>query len=269
MWKPRMVNVNYARILLFGMVSLFITGCTSITSTLLTRDEGNSQWEQVTHLKGVPITLKVPTHVKVYIYETIYLETVEVGGIKKTEPLQMPIPIRDFATEFIKTEKIFTVDFKRPAAGSYNLDVSLEEQYLKEISHDVTDKTIETVGDLVSEIGGLPGFTLAGDDGKGAGAALTPIKTVVAVGVFEIDDPSFEMNLTEFINCHMNQSHDAWVVPPGAKFNRESVTGGSGMREPLCPTCPSGTSFIPQYHQNLGAFAPEISPDTMEETANY
>lgn len=213
--------------ILFLACFLASAGCASICSTMLTRNESNSDWNAARHLRGVPITLKVPTHVKIYVYETYYLQKVPVGGITKTQRLPLPFAVRDFAQEFIYTEKIFTVDFKRPAAGTFNLRVDMtEDQYIQNLQHDVTDQTIQQVGALIKKIapaGLLPSLVTA--DSSAVDNQLTPITSVVAVGIFEVDAPDFETQLSSFINWHLTQAHDAWAVPPGVNsIHRIGVT---------------------------------------------
>ena len=217
---------------LVGLLTLMaVTGCTSISSTMLTRNECNTGWNKIKHLKGVPITLKVPTHLKVYVYDRHFIKP--DGSFVESR-----FPIRDFATEFIMAEKIFTVDFKRPAAGAYNLDLDMtEDQYIQKISHDVTDQTIKDVSSLIQGLGQM-GLSLAHDTGTEGAPQIEEIKSVAAVGVFEVDDPLFEDKVTTFINCHLNQAHDAWVVPNGAKINRTRLSAEqSGHIDPLCPDC--------------------------------
>lgn len=186
-------------------------GCTSISSTMLTRDENNQFWTRKSNLKGVPITLKVPTHVQLMIFERHFLFVDSKGRYQR---VRLPFVVRDFSQEFIYTEKIFTVDFKRPAAGLYNLNLDLTpDQYINELQHDVTDETIKQVTALVKQIApkGLPGFqTVSGSPD----APLEEIQSVVAVDMFEIDAPDFEEQMTAFVNWHLNQTHDAWVAPP-------------------------------------------------------
>ena len=240
-----------------GLLLLLITGgCTSISSTMLFRNECNSGWNKIPKLKGVPITVKIPTHLKVYVYDTHLLKT-------DGEFVDAKFPIRDFATEFVYSEKIFTVDFKRPAAGAFNLDVDLtDDQYIEKIQHDVTDQTISEVGGLLDSIGGLPGFNLANDSGNGAQAPqITPVKSVAAVGLFEIDDPIFEEKVTDFINCHLNQAHDAWTVPSGTEINRTHLPDDqAGRIDPLCEGCPTPGQFTP--------LMPDSSSTMIEGTSN-
>jgi len=235
-----------------AIACLLATGCTSISSTLLSRDEGNTHWQREQHLPGVPITLKVPTHVKVYVVETYYLQKVTDGGVPRTERLKLPFTIRDFAQEFVYTEKIFTVDFKRPAAGKYNLHLGMTtDQYIQTVEHDVTDETIRDVSALIDQLAGtglLPRAASGQAGTTGPLQHLYEVKSVAAVGLFEIDAPDFEQQLTGFINCHLTQAHDAWVVPPGVEAIHRVPLAGYDQDSNLCsgPIVPQGASpFAP------------------------
>jgi len=189
-------------------------GCTSMTSTMLTRDENNQFWTRKSNLKGVPITLKVPTHVQLTIFERHYLFADNTG---KHHRIQLPFVVRDFSQNFIYSEKIFTVDFKRPAAGLYNLNLDLTpDQYIDELQHDVTDETIKQVTALVKQIApqALKGPKFGAASGDPA-APFEEIQSVVAVDMFEIDAPDFEEQMTAFVNGHLNQAHESRVAPPG------------------------------------------------------
>lgn len=198
---------------LLACVLLTQIGCTSMSSTMLTRDESNQSWTRKNGLKGVPITLKVPTHVQLTVFERHFLVNDEDGHAHR---LKLPFVVRDFSQEFIYSEKIFTVDFKRPAAGTYNLHLDLtDDQYIQKLQHDVTDTTIQGVTALVKQLApsGLAAETVSGQ----AEENYAEIQSVVAVRMFEIDAPDFEQQMSAFVNCHLNQAHDAWVAPPGVQ----------------------------------------------------
>jgi len=222
----------------FACMLLVHTGCTSMTSTMLTRDESNQFWTRKGKLKGVPITLKVPTHVQLTVFETHYLIRDEQGI---THRLPLPFVVRDFSQEFIYTEKIFTVDFKRPAAGLYNLHLLMtDDQYIAKLQHDVTDNTIQEVTSLVGRFfpSGL-GPRTAGDE-EPPEQILQDVQSVVAVDIFEIDAPDFEQQMSAFINCHLNQSHDAFVAPPDVKvLQRTSLSGATIIAEEVPRPAPN------------------------------
>ena len=192
-----------------------------------------------------------------------------------------------FSQEFIYTEKVFTVDFKRPASGTYNLNLDLtDDQYIQKFQHDVTDTTIADVTALVGKLvpaSGLRGLTSA----SRAEDYYTEIQSVVAVGMFEVDAPDFEEQMTAFINCHLNQAHDAWVAPPSVQavhrtglygFAEQSniceglvVPDNSPLREvPLCaPPCkpqpgsPSEAEFVPDSSPTREIPPVTPQPDTL------
>jgi hypothetical protein len=207
-------------------ILLAVIGCTSMTSTMLTRDESNRFWTRKGPLKGVPITLKVPTHVQLTVFERHFLVKDKDGHVVR---LALPYVVRDFSQEFIYTEKVFTVDFKRPASGTYNLGLELtDDQYIQHFRHDVTDTTIKDVTNLVTQLapggGGLRGLTASGEEE--VDNHCEEIQSVVAVQIFEIDAPDFEDQVAAFISCHLNQAHDAWVAPPDVDtVHRVGISG--------------------------------------------
>lgn len=195
-------------------------GCTSIESTMVTRDESNQDWERHNCLNGIPITLKVPTHLKLYVFEKHYLQQIRDvdGKVISIEPVEVDVAVRDFAHEFMYTEKIFVVDFKRPPAGSANLRMNMtEDQYIDEIQHDITEQTVTAVTGLLGAFTGKPEpkpGTVSGNVVNPLKPDFKEIRSLVAVGIFEIDAPDFEQKIKQFLDCHVNKSHDAWVVPP-------------------------------------------------------
>ncbi len=228
---------------LIGIGSLFQTGCTSIRSVMLHRDESNTTWEKERHLPGVPITLKVPTHLKVTVVEKHFLVANTIGGVQQVTRVSMPVPVRAVYHEAIYTEKIFTVDFKRPAAGTFDINATMQdnEQYFKQIQHKGEDKTLNEIANIISKVAPSGLFKPASEGGPDANG-ITTVESVVAVRVFEIDAPDLQQQLTAFLECHVNKAHDAWVVPPGVDEIRRlplTVKPGEKYRDPLCsgPDC--------------------------------
>lgn len=209
---------------------------------MFSRDEMNMGWCQFKKVDGVPITIKIPTHLKVYVYEKHFLQLDQVGNLQQVNMVSLPVVLRDFAHEFVYTEKVVMVDFKRPAAGAFNLEVDFtEDQYIKKVQHDITDETIARVTEFVDTIAPDGLFTNASDPGA-PGASLESmikeVKSVVAVGMFEVDAPDFEMQVQEFLNCHINKSHDAMSAPPGVKsFHRAPVESTDTNDPQLCDPC--------------------------------
>jgi hypothetical protein len=185
-------------------VSVTIVGCSSSRSTMLTRNECNTGWNKIGHLHGTPITLRVPTHVRIYVYEKYCMEKVTVAGVSRWQRADLPL-LYDFGSEVLYTDKIFTTDFIRPAAGTFNLDVNYSDQYVQRVQQDITDETLKDVTALLATLPGkflpLPGGTKASDD---PGVDWKEIKSVVAANVFEIDDPNFETNVASFVQEHLH-----------------------------------------------------------------
>ena len=102
-----------------GLSILLAPGCASIKSDMVTRDESNQCWE-VRHLTGVPVTVRLVTHLRVEIIESHYLKSdgTPVASVVGREVKHTPI----------STPKIFTVDFKRPAAGYLKYNATFTDE---------------------------------------------------------------------------------------------------------------------------------------------
>lgn len=263
-----------------------VIGCSSSASTVFTRNESNSGWSLVKRVKGIPITVKIPTHVKLYVYEKIFLQEVKaIGDVTEIREIELRVPVRDFAQDFIYSEKIMMVDFKRPAAGAFNLEVDLtEDQYIEKIQHDVTDETIQRVTELVGTLApdGLLGRLASKDDPGGMiDPKIKEVKSVVAVGVFEIDAPDFELQIAEFLECHLNKSHDAWVTPPWISEINRPYVNRTDVGPDLCPNnecLPFGSVNFSDVHseppgdvqltgdKNYASVPPVPSPRLLQDT---
>ncbi|NOX54284.1 MAG: hypothetical protein GXP27_07540 [Planctomycetes bacterium] len=194
-------------LVLIVFVSCVLSGCKSLHSRLLYRDETNSCWVQ-SKLRGVPITLKVPTHLKVEIVEKTLLTT---DGSGKAQPVSLPAgtTLRDVRTDLIFTEKIFTVDLERPAAGLLKYTAEFEGQYFKKLQSELEDVTIEETSEAIERIlGGIAPQGLVGVPTAARPTGKEPlvkeIDSVVAAAVFELDAPDFEVKLEEFLNAYLN-----------------------------------------------------------------
>jgi len=188
------------------LISTIAAGCSSSRSTMLTRNECNTGWNKISHLHGTPITLKVPTHLRVYVYEKHFMEKVDIAGVIRWQKVEMPA-VYDFGSETLYTDKIFTTDFIRPAAGAFNLKVDYtQDQYIQKVQQDITDETLKEVGNLIEKLPGLfvpkpAGAKLAAGE---IGDSLREVKSVIAANVFEIEDPNFETNVSEFVQTFLN-----------------------------------------------------------------
>lgn len=194
------------------LVLILFSGCASFSSTLLHRDSNNLCWQRKKHLKGMPVTLEVPTHLKVDVIEKKYLilKRDAKTGENTVQVLPCPTPIREVRKEFIKTKQIFVVDLKRPAAGTLNANIDLDpsKQYFNEIKTELSDTTIDAVSELIASVApsGLIGAPTS--SGEAFNDNLKELESVVATQIFEINAPDFEMTLRNYMEQHLNCCHD-------------------------------------------------------------
>lgn len=215
---------TYAFILVIGAG---ILGCNTISSTLLQRSEDNCNWQRGPYSQGIPITLKVPTHIRVEVYEKQFIHK---NG-DEYKPVDMDVKIRRVDSEIIKTDQIFTVDPKRPAAGSLTTNVTLQDQYLKTIAYNAEDRTINDINEVLNDLtdGGIlappePGKTNEKEKAKAKQDAdaerskpfpdLIEIDSLVAAKVFDLADPNLEPSIKAFLDCHMNNCHSCETSAP-------------------------------------------------------
>lgn len=212
-------------------------GCESASSTLLYRDLSDTKWKRKTS-PGVPITLEVPTYLKLTIVQRQFLDA--SNKVVKGADDKAAIVAHDVRQEIINTKKIFTVDLKRPAAGTWESEVDFSGQYFSKIKHKGDDKTIETIGTQVNELikNILPVLTKARPTVTGEAPGLRAIENVLAVGMFKLDDPELELKVTQFI-CEGCQLKGAALI---AGVTEHAVPG-----PPLMPWLPSphGPPLIP------------------------
>lgn len=203
-------------LLLMLVILLPISGCVSSRSTMLYRDECNNGWLAKRKLAGIPITLKVTTHLRVAIREHHFREDTNDSEVWNQFFIKMDQPVRSVVVDPIKTDKIFTVDSRRPGAGTLTSNISFTNQYPDDITYDVDDQTIEKVTALIEKIApqGLFG-TRTTEDGeqKGRDGApnLVEEASVVAVKLFELDSPNLEAELKEFLGTHLNNCHTCGI----------------------------------------------------------
>ncbi|MEZ6061480.1 MAG: hypothetical protein R3C19_14135 [Planctomycetaceae bacterium] len=217
-----------------SIAALLVCGCTTARSTMLFRDPGNTQWQQ-DKTTGYPITLRVPTHIKVEIVEKLYLVDAGSRGVRPAVDEQNNVfRSWDFRTQILETDKVFTVDYKRPVAGTLNYNTNLSpDQSIEVIQNRLADDAIAQIGVAVSNtlqavtVGGTQAdfsFTNVGSGGtfptatgqnaKGerpsaiansrdelSGDNILPVTNVVAAKVFAIDDADFELQVHQFLEC--------------------------------------------------------------------
>ena len=233
------------------LLSLSISGCKSIQTTLLDRHAPSGGTECI-DLDGYPITLKIPTHLRLTLYETTFLEEkpkvgTEVNGWEIVTVNGTALTTMTFSTQLIETEKIFTLDHKRPCAGQNKYGVNFtDDQYIDQMSSGLTDDAIRQSGIALSRAVTL----LAGRNVQArtpdeatrtlASGAFTSIYTdalskktrpvpeamrigstelgdstlktqsisnVLATEIFETDDPEFELRVSDFLRKSLDCKH--------------------------------------------------------------
>jgi hypothetical protein len=204
-------------------------GCTSFTSTALKRFDDNSYSGQsngdhelhgsARPFKGIPITLKVPTHLDVYVDETYF---VKLEKDRATEILNGRMRLLKIRTKVIRSDKVFTVDFKRPASGYLDLDMSFDEdeQYFKKIVSKLQDDTISDTADLIAtSINSIAALQASKNqlpptiEEELAIAGIERDTRVVAFRRFDLNSASFEQDLECFVNEHLNACHRCGTPP--------------------------------------------------------
>jgi hypothetical protein len=202
----------FRSIMLVGLAACLgcMTACTSIKSTFVHRDPSDTNWIGEGQMKGFPVTLLVPTHLRVSLVERRYyasatdgVKLVTVGSNEKGDPLVT----YDFAHEFIQQKKVVMVDFKRPAAGTGNMAATIDKDtgYFTQLSNSIEDKTIETIGTQVNSLLG----TVLGGKRSGAGGVtgetgkISAIESVIATTYLDLNDPEWQHKLREFACCAM------------------------------------------------------------------
>jgi hypothetical protein len=218
------------------VISVCGAGCCSIRSTFLERDQLNVSWQK-RKLNGYPITLKLPTHMKVEIISRSYLSP--QGDVLTADG--RPVTTFNFRTQLVETEKLFTVDYLRPASGALEYDTRFTpDGYIGSLRYSanddaitqtslaiqrlVTNVTTGTAGPpaqpvaLPKGLHGDPAADLQVRKSPGPFPVLSPtatdekhkdpdnshtiVENVVASGLFALDDPDVEMQIAAFVQQH-------------------------------------------------------------------
>ncbi|HQR42863.1 MAG TPA: hypothetical protein PLX97_09265 [Gemmatales bacterium] len=212
-----------------AIVGVASTGCTSIRSSFYNTATGCDECGQP-HYRGVPTTIEVSRWIKLEVVERRYLDqsaTVLVADQNKTGYS------RDFVSrmvnyDFIKKKELFTVDPKRPLAGTLayafgfggSTDTDPDKQNITNYSYDVDDKTIEVVSKAVTNMISRVNAINAKAASQGAGAAppaipaeITEITTTVAIEFFDLAQPGVELKVQHFLETHVNRCDPCNKMP--------------------------------------------------------
>jgi len=123
-----------------------LAGCSSIRSTLVEWDQYQNRWA-TKKADGYPITLRVPTHMRVDVVDSRFMVR-HASGDGVTDIVRLTqgkiLTRRNINTQILYTSQVFLVDMKRPAAGRLNYGVNFTpDQYISQVQSREADDTIQ------------------------------------------------------------------------------------------------------------------------------
>lgn len=201
-------------------------GCTSIKSTHVKRDENICGWK-TDKLHGYPITVKVSHQLEVRIMKKEY---VQGNKVLRDAVTGKPIQTRYAKFKVLERDEIFTVDFKRPGAGTltYNVELDAEKQYFEKIHNEIEDKTIEAITQALGIVGeGFSAIPRAKPAGNFGDLNVGTIESLVGITVIDITDPELEQKVHAFLcryltgctpPCSIDGNHPAMGHPTAPPF---------------------------------------------------
>lgn len=234
-------NITAIGFVLSTAVFVCVTvGCTSFRSTIVDRQEDDSLAVQPcpSDVRGIPVKLKIPSHLEVKIVETFYLdgdgrlETMLVDSETKRKLLEVN-------QQLIYTDKVFLVDFPRPLAGTLNLGASDKdgltfdsEQYFASIRAAYEEQTLSTVNEILG--GSSEGQTKStkalplgpADDNKTP--QIQKLSRVVAFERFDIAVPGWEAQMDAFVAQYLGDCEGGCFLaaPVAQPPKKQAATGG-------------------------------------------
>ncbi len=251
------------------LAMIVIGGCTSFRTTALYRFDNDSVTPECTNkkLKGLPVKLKVPSHVAVTIFEQQVLLAITTTTTTGTPPateskyalVSFSPPQLMVETELVYTDKVFLVDFKRPAAGILDLTEAKmdDEQYFSNITAEVTERTINDINTSLGTLQpALTQFKKPAVPKAKATTANSPEadadnvgfkKSVIAYQRFDISEPDWECRLQEFVNCQLNRCETFCppVTTPAPKTKAPALGSGPTELPPGPIPANSDAAFAP------------------------
>jgi hypothetical protein len=224
-------------------ITALVAGCTSISSTVLNRQDddvfvGNSNGRprgdgQPRPFKGVPMTIRVPTHLDIAIKENILLFRAPNGRMQRIKTAKRSLFVEP---KCIETDKVFMVDVKRPLAGALNYKLVFgsnvsggpdNSQYFNEVKTHLADTTIQDVNTALGSILPLVAKLAAGDTNPSAPPLDSTIATevrTVAWKRFDLDAPDLHQQVAAFVEQHLNCCNDCHEYPDVADAPPASPT---------------------------------------------
>ncbi len=241
------------------LLPLLHSGCTSFRTMSLGRMDNDSLFVDCFNrkAKGIPVKMKVPTHLMVSISE----QQVLIRGKDGVRLQSFTPPQYEVESKLTYTDKVFLVDFVRPAGGSLTIGSESkngitfdDDQYFKTIQAQVQEQTLKQIGTALDTV--KKGFTDSGLlSSSGVVNAETNIpnlkfeKSIVACQRFDIARPHWEEEVNTFVEKYLGKCGTC----PGAKPQAPI---------PVCPA-PEASAEVkgrPRREQVSGVFLPNVPP---------
>ena len=216
----------------FFLVAIAATaGCCSFRTTAIDRTENDCLVvNPECPMHGIPVSLRVPTHLELSVIETTYWEKQNIPGKKPTlVPLSTCRPTRSVTHVVKETEKIFLVDPVRPGAGLSSYGFTFQSNsddakkasetagkgYLQNVQYKINDQTIQKSAELFSSaVGLITALQTAANQGVPNQSNLITTERAVAYARYDVNSPSFEADVAAFLDCHINEaSRDCGPCP--------------------------------------------------------
>lgn len=194
--------------------------------------------------EGIPVMLKVPSHIEVKIMESLYAVHDPDSHELKTIPLVRPD--LDVTAELKYTEKMFLVDPQRVASGTgeygfgfagdggvkipnSNGDAKTGHGYLHSANYKANDETIKNASQLLSTV-----LSINKKSATEVPNALV-VTRLVAFERFDLGSKSVNAEVMAFLDEHLNNCHhcstDGKALPIEYP-KRASVNGVPASKSP-------------------------------------
>ncbi len=203
-------------------------GCSSFRTTAVDRLENDTLVVNPDcPMKGIPVSLRIPSHLELCVVETTYWEKIDSPGERPDlVPLHTCRPTRGVSHNVCYTEKIFLVDPVRPGAGIANYEFEFQSSgdnaksedkgkgYLKNVAYKIDDKTItESASLLANSLSLINALQTSANRPNQNTAKLIATDRTIAFGRFDINSPSYEMEVATFLDCHVNCAENSVLCP--------------------------------------------------------
>ncbi|MGB7323421.1 MAG: hypothetical protein WBD31_01020 [Rubripirellula sp.] len=219
------------KLLIFGLV--LVGGCNTFRTTAIDRCDNDCLVVNPNRpMKGIPVSLRIPSHLELNVIETTYWEKKDIVGSKPTlVPIHTCRPTRTVEHKLCYTEKIFLVDPAKPCAGTQAYGFAFQSKdsddaskagkgYLKNVTYKVDDQTIkESANLLASSLSLINAFSVNANQGMPNEGSLVSTDRTVAYTRLDINSPAFENEVEQFLELNVNQQRSCTACPEVCKPN--------------------------------------------------